>query len=419
MLRALDLAEAIDAGDLRPSTVVEMAAEAIAEREGDIQAFEHLGLDLLRLGAPRTSPKDGLFGLPVALKDIIDTASMPTRYGSPIYAKAQPVADATVVRMILRASGMILGKTVTTELAYLNPPRTRNPHNPLHTPGGSSSGSAAAVASGMVPLALGTQTGGSVIRPAAFCGVAAIKPSFRLLPTVGVKPFAWTLDTLGVFGARVSDVAFGLSAITGRTLRVDGQDPGTPRFGVFRQSFAGSAAAEAEEALNIVIARLERAGATVVDVADTQPLAEGHAAHAIINDYEGALSLAWERETHPHLMSAILLEALGRGARHRVEAYDAARGAAKRARRASHALFEGPDVLISFSAPGAAPDKSSTGSAAFNRLSTLLGIPAVHVPVLKTSDNLPVGVQVFASFGRDAEALAAAHFLEKTLETHV
>ncbi len=419
MLRALDLAEGIDAGDLRASTVIEMAAEAIAECEGELQAFEHLALDMLRLNAPRTSPQEGLYGLPVALKDIIDTATMPTRYGSPIYATAQPIADATVVRMILKASGMILGKTVTTELAYLDPPRTRNPHNSRHTPGGSSSGSAAAVASGMVPLALGTQTGGSIIRPAAYCGVAAMKPSFRLLPTVGVKAFAWTLDTLGVFGARVSDVAFGLSAITARALRVDGRAPGTPRFGVFRQSFAGPVAPEAEEALTIVIAALERAGAIVVDVADPQPLAEGHAAHGIINDYEGALSLAWERDTHRHLMSAILLEALERGDGHSVDAYDAARGAAKRARRASHALFDGLDVLISFSAPGAAPERSSTGSATFNRLTTLLGIPAVHVPVFKTSDNLPVGVQVLAPFGRDAEALAAAHFLEKTLGTDV
>ena len=156
------------------------------------------------------------------MKDIFDTADFPTAYGSPIYAGHRPKTDAAMVMAVRRAGGVILGKTVTTEFASLQPAGTRNPRNPAHTPGGSSSGSAAAVAAGMLPIAFGSQTGGSVIRPAAYCGVAGYKPSFRLLPTVGMKAFSWSLDTVGVFGAGVEDVAFAAAATTGRDLRIDG-----------------------------------------------------------------------------------------------------------------------------------------------------------------------------------------------------
>ena len=156
------------------------------------------------------------------MKDIFDTVDFPTAYGSPIYAGHRPKSDAAMVMAVRRAGGVILGKTVTTEFASLQPAGTRNPHNPAHTPGGSSSGSAAAIAAGMLPIAFGSQTGGSVIRPAAYCGVAGYKPSFRLLPTIGMKAFSWSLDTVGVFGAGVEDVAFAAAATTGRDLRIDG-----------------------------------------------------------------------------------------------------------------------------------------------------------------------------------------------------
>src|SRR4029079_761729 len=159
--------------------------------------------------------------LPIGFKDIFDTADFPTCYGSKIYAGHQPRSDAALVAMTRRAGGIVIGKTVSTEMAFLDPAATRNPRNLAHTPGGSSSGSAAAIAAGMLPISVGTQTGGSVIRPAAFCGVAGFKPSFRLLPMVGVKPFSWSLDTAGVFGATVADTAFAAAAITGRDLRID------------------------------------------------------------------------------------------------------------------------------------------------------------------------------------------------------
>ena len=178
MLSALELARRIDAGALSPRAVVERCAEAVATHESEIGAFAALDLDAARqrVEQQQLAPLP-LHGLPVGIKDIFDTADLPTAYGSAIYAGHRPKADAAMVMLIRRAGGLVLGKTVTTEFASLEPAGTRNPRNPAHTPGGSSSGSAAAVAAGMLPLALGSQTGGSVIRPAAFCGVAGFKPS--------------------------------------------------------------------------------------------------------------------------------------------------------------------------------------------------------------------------------------------------
>ena len=235
MLSALDLVARIDAGTIAPLGVVDICAAAIARREGDLGAFAALDIEAARRAAAdpalRLAP---LRGLPVGIKDIFDTADFPTRYGSPIYAGHRPRADAALVTLVRRAGGLLLGKTVTSELASLEPSATRNPHNLAHTPGGSSAGSAAAVAAGMVPIALGSQTGGSIIRPAAFCGVAGLKPSFRLMPTVGMKCFSWSLDTAGLFAASVADLAFAAAAITGRDLRVDTRDGGAPTLAIAR-----------------------------------------------------------------------------------------------------------------------------------------------------------------------------------------
>ncbi len=416
MLRALDLAEAIEQEDMTASTVIELCAEAIAAREGEVHAFAHLMLDQARLTAARAGATKGpLKGLPIGVKDIIDTADAPTAMGSSIYEGWQPRADASVVRMIRAASGIILGKTVTTEFAQLNPPPTANPHNLLCTPGGSSSGSAAAVAAGMLPLAIGTQTGGSIIRPAAFCGVAAIKPSFNLLPRIGMKAFAWSFDTVGLFAARVVDVAFGLAAITGRPFGIDEADRGALRVGVFHQAFAGDAAPEAAAALETARRAFERAGASITDFTAPGEFAKAHAIHSTINNYEAAHALAWERETHRDQLSAILIQALDEGAATPITAYDAARSVAKRARRAAKQAFETHDLLLTYAAQGAAPDRSSTGDSTFNKLFSLLGTPCIHVPVMKTPEGLPVGVQAVAAFGRDDLALAGAAVLEAAL----
>ena len=210
MISLAELQRRIESGDLSAATAISQSCEAIDAQDKTIGAF------VCRAKIVRAAGAGPLRGIAVGIKDIIDTSDLPTEMGSPIYKDWQPRADAPVVAMLKQAGATIIGKTATTAFAANDPTATLNPHNHGHTPGGSSSGSAAAVGAGMIPLALGTQTGGSVIRPASFCGVAAIKPTYRLLPTVGVKCFSWTLDTVGLFAAGVRDLAHGLSAMTGR-----------------------------------------------------------------------------------------------------------------------------------------------------------------------------------------------------------
>src|SRR5919112_255935 len=377
MLSLLDLLRRMDAGDLTPAASLRAAHEAITAGDSDIQAFVHVD------GAARAATEGPLRGIPVGVKDIIDTADMPTEMGSPIYAGWRPKADAPLVIALRRAGATPIGKTATTPFAFIDPTSTRNPRNPAHTPGGSSSGSAAAVAAGMVPLALGTQTGGSVIRPASYCGVPAIKPSFRLIPTVGVKSFSWGLDTVGLFAAGVADVAYALAAVTGRPdLRVDDRGPETP-------------------------------GADVRPVTLHSILAEAWAAHPTLQDYEARQSFAWEYETHREVLPPLLRKLLDDSESITPQAYDDARRTAHRARGALDDIFAEVDVLLTFSAPGAAPATlASTGSARFNRLWTLLGNPCVNVPGLANASGLPVGVQVIAPFGRDRHALLASRLIE-------
>ena len=234
MISLAELQRRIDAGELSADAAIAQSLEATRAHEKSIGAF------VCRDESPRAQSAGPLRGIAVGIKDIMDTKDFPTEMGSPIYRGFRPRGDAAVVMMLKQAGATIVGKTTTTAFASVDPTPTLNPHNHGHTPGGSSSGSAAAVAAGMIPLALGTQTGGSVIRPASFCGVAAIKPSYRLLPTVGVKCYSWTLDTVGLFAAGVDDVARGLAAMTGRPELLLPSSIPTPRIGVVTQDFAGA-----------------------------------------------------------------------------------------------------------------------------------------------------------------------------------
>lgn len=410
MLFLTDILRRIDAGALTPQGAIRAAHDAIAIGDDDVRAFVHVD------ATARTGAGGPLAGIAVGIKDIMDTADMPTEMGSSIYAGWRPKADAAVVAALRRAGATPIGKTATTAFAYLDPTETRNPRNLGHTPGGSSSGSAAAVAAGMVPLALGTQTGGSVIRPASFCGVAAIKPSFRLVPTVGIKTFSWSLDTVGLFAATVADLAFALAAMTGRSdLRTE-DAPGALRIGVVTQDFAGDPESDGEAALDHAIRAAERAGATVRRVPLPGILAKAWDIHPPLQDFEARQALAWEYAAHrdalPPLLGGLLDDAQG------IEAatYDDARRTANQARAALREVFAAVDVLLTYSAPGAAPATlDATGSARFNRLWTLMGVPCVNVPGFVNGSGLPVGVQVIAPFGRDRLALAAAQFLEGVL----
>jgi Asp-tRNA(Asn)/Glu-tRNA(Gln) amidotransferase A subunit family amidase len=411
MLSLLHLLGRMEAGELTPAASLRVAHEAITASDEEIRAFVHVD------GAARAAAEGPLRGIAVGVKDIVDTADMPTEMGSPLYAGWRPKADAPVVTALRKAGATPIGKTATTAFAFLDPAPTRNPRNTGHTPGGSSSGSAAAVAAGMVPLAIGTQTGGSVIRPASYCGVAAIKPSFRLIPTVGVKTFSWALDTVGLFAASVADVAYALAAVTGRgELRIDGRTGNAPRIGVVIQDFAGDPEPDSAAAIDKAARLAERAGAAVHRVALPAVCGAAWGIHPNIQDYEGRHSLAWEYARHRGALPPLLRQLLDNAQAINAETYDEARSIAHRARGALDDVFADVDVLLTFSAPGPAPKTlASTGSARFNRLWTLLGNPCVNVPGIASGSSLPVGVQVIAPFGRDARALLAARFVEEAL----
>ncbi len=416
MLSALDLARRIEAGELTPRAVVERCAEAIAACEKDVRAFVVLDLDAARRAADDSRLAAApLRGVPVGFKDIFDTADFPTQYGSPIYAGYRPRADATAVALTRRAGGIVIGKTVTTEFASLVPSVTRNPHHLAHTPGGSSAGSAAAVGAGMLPIAFGTQTAGSVIRPAAFCGVAGFKPSYRLIPTVGVKDVSWHLDTAGLFGAGVADVAFALAAVTGRDLRVDRGAPSVPRIALVRTHLWPKASAAMHNALDTAARLAAAAGAKVTDVTLPPILQDAYAAQFTIQDYENFRSLAFEYDRHREQIDKRLCDQLDAAAAISADDYDAARRTASRARQVLADTMAEHDVVLTPSAPGAAPHGfASTGDPMFNRLWTLMGAPCVNVPGLRDGD-LPLGVQIVGRFGRDHAALEAALFLEQAI----
>jgi Asp-tRNA(Asn)/Glu-tRNA(Gln) amidotransferase A subunit family amidase len=416
MLSALDLARRIDAGELKPRAVLDLCAQAIAEYESGIGAFATLDLDAARRRADEAAlPMLPLRGLPVGIKDIFDTVDFATSYGSSIYAGHRPKADAAMVSLVRRAGGIVPGKTVTTEFASLVPAGTRNPCNPAHTPGGSSSGSAAAVAAGMLPIALGSQTGGSVIRPAAFCGVAGFKPSYRLLPTVGMKCFSWSLDTVGLFAKGVADTAFAATAITGRDLRVDGRPPAAPVIVVVRAHW-DEASAAMQDAVERAARAAEKSGAKIRELELPPILAEATAAQRIIQDYEAFRALAFEYDRHRDRLGPMLRHQLDDASKIDSDAYDDARRTTRRARKALLDHLADGEVMLMPSAPGSAPHGlGSTGEPTFNRLWTLLGTPCVNVPGLSDPAGLPLGVQVVARFGRDRFALAAAAFLEQAI----
>ena len=410
MISLDDLQRRIDAGDLSAEAAIAQSLEAIGAQDTTIGAF------VCRADHVQAASAGRLRGIAVGIKDIMDTADFPTEMGSPIYRGFRPRGDAAVVMMLKQAGASIIGKTTTTAFASIDPTPTLNPHNHGHTPGGSSSGSAAAVAAGMIPLALGTQTGGSVIRPASFCGVAAIKPSYRLLPTVGVKCYSWTLDTIGLFAAGVNDVAHGLAAMTGRPELLLPATIPTPRIGVVTQDFAGAPEASGEEALRVATRAVERAGAPVRALDLPEIVAEAWRAQPVVQEFEAHRALAWEYREHYEAMAPLLRAKLDESRGMTSADYDEAMKIAGTARHALARVFDDVDVILTLSAPGAAPrGLGSTGDARYNRLWTLMGVPCVNVPALVAEGGLPVGVQVIARYGADAEALAAARLVEQSL----
>lgn len=417
-LSARQIAAAVARRELSAEAVVRDCLERIAAAEPQLQAWQHLdaqgALARAREIDQQASP-GALAGVPIGVKDLMDTADMPTTYGSPIYKQHRPAVDAACVAACRTAGAVILGKTVSTEFATFRPGPTRNPRAPAdrpHTPGGSSSGSAAAVAAGMVPVAFGTQTAGSIVRPAAYCGVVGYKPTHGLLPLAGTKPLSPSLDTVGVLARTVDDAAFFVGALAGTQSRWS--PPSKLRVGLCRTPHWDLASDDARRALAEAARLFEQAGARVVDV--TLPSAWDGLTQAQIDimGHEALAAFAPERRTHAELFSpafAAFLETAGQ--------VDAARVAeahrlAERARCELEALFGTVDVMIAPSAEGEAPaGLEATGNPIFNRMWTLLGAPCVHVPLGLGGRGMPVGVTVIGPRWQDLRALAAADLLER------
>jgi Asp-tRNA(Asn)/Glu-tRNA(Gln) amidotransferase A subunit family amidase len=420
LLTAREGARQIAEGRLTAVALVAEYLDRIAAREDVVGAWQYLDRDQALAEARQRdgeAPRGPLHGIPIAVKDLIDTFDMPTAYGSPIYRGHRPAADASCVALARAAGAIVLGKTVSTEFATFTPGKTANPHNPAHTPGGSSSGSAAAVADGMVPLGFGTQTAGSVIRPASFCGVVGYKPSFGLINRAGVKPLSDSLDTLGVYARTVDDAAFFVGALTERTaLRHLSPLAKAPRFGLYRTPMWAEAEPATAAALDAARAALERAGAPVNELAIAPEHAELTEAQDKIMGFETCRALAHERIRYSAELSPRLAQLLDAGMAVGVEEYDAACALAETARAGLPQFFKGYDAILTPAAPGEAPaGLGYTGNPVFNRMWTLLGTPCVAAPAHWGESRLPTGVQLVGRIGDDARLMACAAFLERAL----
>jgi Asp-tRNA(Asn)/Glu-tRNA(Gln) amidotransferase A subunit family amidase len=434
---AVDLAADLRAGKVTALEVTEACLARVALDEPRLHAFAHLAPDHARAQARRLDERKRagatpgpLHGVPVAVKDIVDTADFPTENGSVLHAGRQPLHDATIVARLRAAGAVILGKTVTTEFACFTPGPTRNPHDPKRTPGGSSSGSAAAVAAGMAPIAIGSQTNGSVIRPASFCGVIGFKPSYGLIPRTGVLTTSATLDHVGVFARSIADVALLTRVLAGfdpgdtATRPVPPPDlkrisaeppPVVPRVAFVR----GPTWEEAEPSTREAFAELMAAlGPAITEVALPEAYDSAVAIHGTIWTCELAHHLAREHAQGRDRLSDRLRELLDAGRATPAPDYLAVLQRRLALRAGLERLFQDFDVIVTPAAPGEAPlGLAATGSPAFCSLWSLTGVPAISLPVMQGPSEMPLGCQLVGAPGDDARLLRAARWLMEKVAT--
>jgi Asp-tRNA(Asn)/Glu-tRNA(Gln) amidotransferase A subunit family amidase len=389
----------LESGDLTPAALLELCLQRIASADPDVRAWVEVD--------PRPGAVEGLLrGIPFGAKDIIETRGMATEYGSPLYAGRRGERDAHVVAELRSAGAVLLGKTHTTAFASFDPAPTRNPRLAGHTPGGSSSGSAAAVAAGMVPFALGTQTLGSVLRPASFCGICGFKPTFGLIPMDGVLPFAPSLDTLGFFTESAADMECLWSRGFG----------GQPDARLWRAAYFSSVPVEEPMSRAVAVA-VERLRASGVQVVETGPPADWHCttqAARLINDYEGARTHAARFAEFGARIGTRLAELVQRGLQISEEEYAAAKQQLEETRRELSRIFWEYPAIVSPAAMGPAPaGLASTGDPSINAPWTALGVPAISVPLPVA--GAPLGLQINAAWGRDDALVAVAADAERLL----
>ena len=417
-LSARDAAQRIAAGTLTAEALTRACLDRIATRETTVGAWAYLDPDQALAEArarDQAKTRGPLHGLPIGVKDIMDTADMPTAYGSRAYHGFRPRSDAACVALARAAGAVVLGKTVTTEFAALSPGKTRNPHNPAHTPGGSSSGSAAGVADFMVPFAFGTQTAGSVIRPASFCGVVGYKPSFGLIAPAGTKPLSPSLDTVGGFTRGVADMAFVIGALADRPDLAPKAPAARPRIGVYRTQPWDQVQPATTAALDEARERLGRAGALVTERPAFDAFDRLVTTQIEIMNYESVRNLAWERLNRASEIMPRTAALLAEGLSVSTAAYDEALRQAAAARGRLAEFFGEFDAMLVPAAPGEAPLAAATGDPLFNRPWTLLHVPCITLPSHRGENGLPVGVQLVGRPRDDARLFAVALFAEAAL----
>jgi Asp-tRNA(Asn)/Glu-tRNA(Gln) amidotransferase A subunit family amidase len=434
-LSATKAAAEIARGTISSEEYTRACLDRIASVEPKVQAFAHLDAEqaLTQARARDEWRKSGrpigpLHGVPVGIKDIIDTSDYPTECGSPALSGRRPREDATVVSRLRAAGAVILGKTVTTEFAYFHPGKTRNPHDPERTPGGSSSGSAAAVAAEMVPIALGSQTNGSIIRPGAYCGVFAMKPTHGLVPRTGVLPLSRTLDHVGPFARSIDDLALALDVIAG----YDSEDPDTrpiavggysriasedfplpPRFAFVPTPIWNKADAETHEAFEGLAEELGEA-CFKFDLPDRYAAAWD--AQRVIMATEMAHNLGALVDKGGELISKQMRDLIEEGRKTTAVRYLTAVAAAAPLREGLNQLFQQEcTAIITPAAPGVAPKGTATGNPAFCTLWTYMGLPAITIPLMTGEGGMPLGVQLVGPSGDDARLLRTARALVKEL----
>ncbi|HEY7742042.1 MAG TPA: amidase [Burkholderiales bacterium] len=422
-LTATEIVEAISAGRTNCEAVARACLERIAAREPQVQAWQYLdpGQVIAQARAlDRNGRRGPLHGVPFGLKDIIDTSDLPTEYGSPIYKGHRPAADAACAALSRKAGAVLMGKTVTTEFANRYAGKTRNPLDPARTPGGSSSGSAAAVGDCHVPLAIGTQTTGSTIRPASYCGAFGYRPTYGDLRCTGVKEAAGSLDTLGLIARSIEDIALYRDVLMGIEPQPLPPAPGVPRIGFCRTPVWPKLEPTTQQLLEDAAGKLARAGAKVVDVTLPAGFERLEEAQRWIAAFEFARNFTWEIENHWERISEQLRNGrIKDGLSCTPERYLEARNLAEKCRAMLPDAFGDCDVLLAASALGEATiGLSQTGSAAPSAIWTTVHAPSVTLPVFKGPNGLPVGAQLIARRNDDRRLLAAGQWVYRQLAAY-
>ena len=438
-LTAVQARDALNEGSLSAQEMVESCFQRIDELEDSIGAWVHLDKEVALEQArqadesrSRGLPVGPLHGLPIGIKDIIDTSDYPTERGSVLYEGRTPTEDASLVSLLREAGAIILGKTVTTELAVYSPGKTRNPHNTEHTPGGSSSGSAAAVASAMVPLAVGTQTNGSVIRPASYCGVYGFKPSFGRISRSGVMRQSSPLDTMGVFARSLPDLAL----ISDVLMRFDARDsamkpmaaprigkllaqtpPLDPHFAFIRTPMWEQVEQSSKDGFRELIDSVNESIEKTIDIVDLPSDFEAiYQDHQNIMEADLAISFAREFRDGKSRLSSVLCEMIERGQQVLATEYNSSLNKMADYRECLEEIFDEYDAILTPSTFGAAPHGlENTGSPLMNTIWTFCGNPAINIPLLQSPEGLPVGVQVVGSLNDDARLFRTSRWLLEVL----